>query len=98
MRGAGTNWITEKGARHATGSCRAVSISASRGCPRHRPRVGIRRGRLFRPIREIVELRDAVRLRPDADFPRILERRVVPLEGLLAVECDREMTCLELDA
>src|SRR5262245_1612315 len=58
----------------------------------------IRRGRLFRPIHEIVELRDAVRLRPDADFPRVLERVVVPVEGFLAVERDREMTRLELDA
>src|SRR5262245_1749218 len=60
--------------------------------------IWIRRGRLFGPIHEIVELRDAVRLGPDIDFPRLLERLVVPLEGLLAVECDREMTRLELDA
>src|SRR5262245_23408594 len=60
--------------------------------------IRIRRGRLFGPIHEIVELRDAVRLRPDADFPRVLERFVVPLEGFLTIEYDREMICLELDA
>src|SRR5512138_1592102 len=60
--------------------------------------IPIRRGRLFRPIREIVELRDAVRFRPDANLPRVPERLVVPVEGFLPVECDREMTCLELDA
>src|SRR5262245_61681590 len=52
--------------------------------------------RLLRPIRKVIELRHAVRFRPDADFPRILERLVVPLERLLSVERHREMIALEV--
>src|SRR4030095_3236844 len=53
--------------------------------------------RLLRAIGKVVELGHAVGLRPDADLPCILERLVVPVERLLAVERDREMAALEVN-
>ena len=54
--------------------------------------------RLFRAIAEIIKRGDTVGFGPDADLPGILERLVVPVQGLLAVADYREMTPLELDA
>src|SRR5262245_22188073 len=55
-------------------------------------------GRLFRAIREIVERRDAVRLRPETHLASLLEGLIVPLDCLLTVEGDREVTALKIHA
>src|SRR5580765_3895967 len=55
------------------------------------------RRRSLRGIHEVIELRLAVGFCPHADLPRVLERLVVPIERLLAVERHREMTALKLD-
>ena len=47
---------------------------------------------------KIVEQGDAVRLRPNADFAGILERDVLRVEQVLAIEDDFECAATELDA
>src|SRR5258707_1647506 len=54
-------------------------------------------GALLRAVREIIEQRHAVRLGPDADFARVPELLVVPIDGLLAVKRDGEVIGLEID-
>src|SRR4051812_13488930 len=56
-----------------------------------------RQNRLLRAIGKVIELRHAVRFRPDADLPRVLERVIVPVQGLLAIERDGEMAALEIN-
>src|SRR6185369_11123877 len=55
------------------------------------------RSRLLRGIHKVIELRHAIGFRPHADPACVLERLVVPIECLLAVERHREMTALEID-
>src|SRR4051812_13557712 len=54
--------------------------------------------RLFRAIGEVVELRHAVRLGPDAHLSGVRERLVVPVESFLAIEHHDEVAALELDS
>ena len=51
---------------------------------------------IFASKTEIIKKRDAVGLRPDPDFPRILEGVVVPFKGFLAIEGDDKMASVEI--
>src|SRR5437899_6423002 len=53
-------------------------------------------GRSVRTIREIVEHGHAIGFRPYTDFPRILERVVIPFDGFLAVVCHDEVITLKV--
>src|SRR6266567_5244234 len=52
---------------------------------------------LFAAVREIVEQRHAVGFRPDADFARFSERRVLHIEQMFAIEAKLEFVAREFD-
>src|SRR5713101_2239165 len=54
--------------------------------------------RLTSGVRKVIERGDRVGLGPDAHFPGVLELVVVPLDGLLAVEGDSEVSALKVDS
>src|SRR5215204_4456322 len=91
-RSADTYAVTSRddrsGAPHATAQpAPSARIRSSR--------VGVHA--LLRAIGKVVKCGHAVRLRPDAHLARFLERLVVPVECLLAVQRDREMTPLKIN-
>src|SRR5207247_1626429 len=51
---------------------------------------------LFRAITEIIEQGHAVRFGPNANFSRILERLVIPVDGFLPIEHHGEMVALKI--
>jgi hypothetical protein len=54
--------------------------------------------KLLGPVGEVVEQGHAIRLRPDAYFARLLELLVVPVNGFLTIERDREVAALKVHA